>query len=107
MELIKIIGIAAVVLYVINDFLQNKTLLANRKMVVLAVFDSIFLIPIVFLLLTNYVDLVTYWWLIIIFGVPSLYYQFLKIKMSNGPILIELIRGGVTIALMVLVWTKV
>lgn len=107
MELINLIGIAAVFVYAINDLIQSKSLLINRKLVLLAFFDAIFLIAIISMLLTNYGDLMSYWWLIVILGAPSLYYQFLKIKMSQGLKSIKLIKVGITITLIILVWIKV
>jgi len=82
-------------------------LLTSKKMLGLAILDGIFLTGVIFALLTKYVDLISYWWLIIVLGLPSLYYQYLRFKKSDELNSIKLIKLGVTVILLVIVILKV
>ena len=107
MDYINYLGILCVALYIINDSLRNKALFKEKRFIILAMLDGVFLIGVVSVLLTNYIDLLNYWWLLIILGLPSLYYQFLRIKKSDGLNSIKFIKLGITIILIILVWLKV
>lgn len=107
MELVSHLGIICIVLYIINDLLKDRLLLKSKKLFILAVLDSVFLVSIVLVLLTNYTDLLDYWWLLIILGIPSLYHQYLRIKMKGELSSIKFLKPGITLIIMIFVWLKV
>ncbi|EIM72168.1 hypothetical protein A3SI_19987 [Nitritalea halalkaliphila LW7] len=107
MELINYIGILCVILFILNDILKNKKLLSNRKMLLLAILNAIYLIIVAFVLLANYSDLMNYWWLLIVGGLPSFYYQYLRIKNSDDPLVIQLIKLSVIFIMMIIIYIKV
>ncbi len=107
MELINYIGILCVILFVLNDILKNKKLLKSRKMLLLAVLDAIYLIVVVYVLLSNFTDLMNYWWLLIVGGLPSVYYQYLRIKNSDGPLAIQLVKLSVIFIMMIIIFIQV
>ena len=107
MDVVNYLGIFCIVLYVLNDALRNKALFRNKKLVILALLDSIFLIGVIGILLTNYINLLDYWWLLIILGLPSLYYQYLRIRKSEDLNSIKFIKLGITITLIIIIGLKV
>ena len=91
-------------MYVINNLLHAKRNINSKKIMFLALIDGLFLIGVVSVLLTNYFDLLNYWWLLVILGLPSLYYQFLRIKKSEN---LYFIKFFITIIILIVIFLKI
>lgn len=99
--------ILCISMYVINDLLRTKRNIHNKKIIFLALIDGLFLIGAVSVLLTNYFDLLNYWWLLVILGLPGLYYQFLNIKKNGNLHFINFVKFFITIIIIIVIFLKI
>lgn len=107
MSTVSYLVILCISMYTINNLLAVKRKIHSKKIMFLALIDGIFLIGSVSVLMTNYFDLLNYWWLLIILGLPSLYYQFLMIKKNGDLDFIKFINFCVTIILIIVILLKI
>lgn len=107
MSTVSYLVILCISMYTINNLLSVKRNIHSKKIMFLALIDGLFLIGVVSILLTNYFDLLNYWWLLIILGLPSLYYQFLKIKKNGDLDFIKFIYFCTTITVIIIILLKI
>lgn len=88
------ISMLCVILYYLGDYLKNKELFTDLKVLVLAILNLAFLLVFLDILLLNSQSIYERWWLLLLGAIPGVYYQILRFKKSKLPFFQKAIKIG-------------
>lgn len=86
MENINYAIIAILSLYFLFDFYRNKHILKTRPLLILGIYNALFLIGVISVVISNPDAMSQFWWLILLMGLPSALFQIVKFRSSAEPI---------------------
>lgn len=103
MENLNYLIIVILVLYLIYDLYNNAPLLKDSKMLFLGIYNLLFLAIVISCAILKPGFLISYWWIIVLLGLPSIIYQIVKFRKSDEPILSKFIKLSVLLFFVIFV----
>ncbi|OBX26842.1 hypothetical protein A9996_01810 [Gelidibacter algens] len=86
---------------------MNKSFLKDGKILLLGIYNMLFLLIVISLAIINPTLIIKYWWLILLLALPSFIYQIIRFKKSDEPVPNKYAKLGVLVFFVIFVTIKI